>query len=80
MLNSSLLFNMISYDSYSLRPTFPQFLYPLGKVESFKALEILIHSGIHSFDIYLTYIFFPFFSMREVHFVGLYNFAVPTNE
>ena len=44
MRNSFLFFNIISFNFYTLRPTLFQFFYPLGKVGSFKAFKILIHS------------------------------------
>ena len=40
MQNSSLFFNIISFDFYTLRPTLFQFFYPLGKVGGFKAFKI----------------------------------------
>ena len=45
MPNFFLFFNIIFFDFYILRPTLFQFLYPPGKVGSFKAFKILIHSG-----------------------------------
>ena len=45
MRKSFSFFNIISFDSDTLCTTLFQFFYPLGKVGSFKAFEILIHSS-----------------------------------
>ena len=49
MQNSFLFFNIISFEFYTLRLTLFQSIYSLGKVGSFEAFKILIHSGENLF-------------------------------
>ena len=49
MPNSFLFFNIIPFDTNTLRPTLFQFLYPLKEVESFITFKIHIHNGDNLF-------------------------------